>query len=246
MPADRNTSFGLAIATLGLVLGLGAYTLIGSIPLTAMGIGLIIIGASWALTPPHPIPRKAVLDIIESSCSNIEALLEFVGAARKAIYIPSEAYGRVVAYVPLRIPEDGLQLRVIAENPGRVIVRQGGSLGVIVNPPSVEFGGGNPGIEDSENIEALLDYALVEASEIAESIKTVRSEEGFIIEIYKVRVDVEYQRFRIVMGSLPSCLAAQVVAAALSKPIQIADEKRIGDKLTVYLKPFEWTETIYT
>jgi len=246
LPADRNTSFGLAVAALGLVLGLGAYTLIGSIPLTAMGIGLIIIGASWALTPPHPIPRKAVLDIIESSCSNIEALLEFVGAARRAIYIPSEAYGRVVAYVPLRIPEDGLQLRSIAENPRSVIVRQGGSLGVIVNPPRVKFEGGNPGIEDGGNIEALLDYILVEASEIAESVKTARSEESFIIEIYKVRVDIGYQRFRVVMGSLPSCLAAQVVAAALSKPIRIADEKRIGDKLIVHLRILEWTETIYT
>ena len=246
MPADRNASFGLALAVLGLVLGLGAYTLIGSIPLTAMGIGLIIIGVSWAFTPPHPIPRKAVLDIVESSCSNIEALLEFVGAARRAIYIPSEAYGRVVAYVPLRIPEGGLQLRSIAEDPGRVIVRQGGSLGVIINPPRVEFGGGNPGIEDGGNIEALLDYVLVEASEIAESVKATRSGEDLVIEIYKVRVDVGYQRFRVVMGSLPSCLAAQVAAAALSKPIRIADEKRIGDKLTVQLKPIEWIETIYT
>jgi hypothetical protein len=220
--------------------------LIGSVPLAAMGIGLIIVGVSWALTPPHPVPRKAVLDLVESSCSNIEALLEFVGATRRAVYMPSEADGRVVAYVPLRGSEGDLPLRSIAESPGRVIVRQGGSLGVIVNPPKVEFRGGNPGIEGGGNIEALLNYVLVEASEIAESVKAVRSEGGFIIEVYKVRFDIEYQRFRAVMGSLPSCLAAQVAAAALSKPVQIADERRVGDKLTVHLRILDWTETTYT
>jgi len=245
LSADRNISFGLAVAVFGLFLGLGAYMLIGSIPLTAMGVGLIIIGLSWALTPPHPVPRKAVLDIVASSCSNIEALLEFVGAARRAIYVPSEADGRVIAYVPLKGSE-GLPLKAVAENPGRVIVRQGGSIGVIVTPPKIEFGGGNPGIEGGGSIEPLLNYVLVEASEIAESVKAVRSGEEFIIEVHGVRVDVEYQRFRAVMGSLPSCLAAQVAAAELSRPVQIVDERRDGDRLTVHLRLLDWTETAYT
>jgi len=244
--ADRNISFGLAVATFGLFLGLGAYMLIGSIPLTAMGIGLIIIGVSWALTPTHPVPRKAVSDIVVSSCSNIEALLEFVGATKRAIYVPSEGGGKVIAYVPLRGSEGGLPLKAIAENPGRVIVRQGGSLGIIVTPPKIEFGGGNPGIEGDGSIEPLLNYVLVETSEIAESVKAVRSGESFIIEVYGVRVDVEYQRFRAVMGSLPSCLAAQVAAAASSRPVQIADERRDRDKITVHLRLLDWTETTYT
>jgi len=244
LAADRNIYFGLTVAAFGLFFSVGSYILIGSIPLTAMGIGLIIVGVSWALTPPHPVPRKAVSDIVASSCSNIEALLEFVGAARRAIYVPLGVDGKVIAYVPLRGSEGGLPLKNIAENPDRVIVRQGGSLGVIVTPPRVEFSSGNPGVEGS--IETLLDYVLVEASEIAESVKMVRFGEEFIIEVYGVRFDVEYQRFRTVMGSLPSCLAAQVAAAALSKPIQVIDEKRNGDKLTVHLRVLDWIEASYT
>lgn len=248
MAADRNLALGLAVAVFGVALGLGAYMLLGSVPLTAMGIGLVIVGVAWASTPPHPVPRKAVLDMVESSCSNIEALLEFVGATRRAIYLPSEVDGGVVAYVPLTVAEDtrGISLRSVADSVGRVIVRQGGCLGVVVAPPRVEFGGGNPGFEVGvEGIETLLDYVLVETSEIAEGVKAVRSEDGFVIEINKVRVDVDHPRFRAVMGSLPSCLAAQVAAVAASRPVQIVDERHVGDRLTVQLRLLDWTETAY-
>lgn len=249
MVAYRNIGLGLAVAVFGVVLGLGAYILLGSVPLTAMGIGLVIVGVAWASTPPHPVPRRAVLDIIKSSCSNIEALLEFVGVTKRAIYLPSEGDGSVIAYVPLTVAEDtrDVSLRSVADGVGRVIVRQSGSIGVVVAPPRVEFWGGNPGFEGGvENIEAILDYVLVEASEIAEGVKAVRSEDGFVIEVSKVRVDVDHPRFRAVMGSLPSCLAAQVAALASSRPVQIVDERRVGDRLTVRLRLLDWTETAST
>jgi hypothetical protein len=238
---DRNISIGSSIAVFGLTLSLGAYILLGNIPLTAMGIGLIIIGVSWALIPQNPIPRKAIMDIVKSSCSNIEAFLEFVGATRRAIYIPSKEGGRVMAYVPLK---GSIPLNAIANNDDRMIVRHGEGLGVMITPPKVEFG--NPSVEYGGSVEAILNYVLIEASEIAESINVVKSEDGFIIEIRNVRVDIEYPRFKVVMGSLPSCLAAQAIATTLSKPVQIVDEKRDGDRLIVQLRLMDWIETTYT
>jgi len=57
---------------------------------------------------------------------------------------------------------------------------------------------------------------------------------------------VDYPRFRIVMGSLASCLAAQVVAAATSRPVQIVEEKRSGKNLSVRLRLLNWTDTLST
>lgn len=244
--ADRNIALGLTIAFFGLILGLGAYILLENVALTAMGIGLVIVGVAWALTPVHPIPRKAILEIVESSCSNIEGLLEFIGATGRAVYLPSTADGRVVAYVSLA-GSGNLSLRAVADNAGRVIVRQGGSLGVIITPPRVELISGNLGFDaGGENIKSLLEYVLVEGSGVAESVRAVRSGNEFVIDVYKVRVDVNHPRFKAVMGSLPSCLAAQAVAAAFSSPVQVVDERRDGDRLIVHLRLLDWTETIST
>lgn len=247
MVSDDNIILGLAIAFFGLALSLSAHILLGNIPLTAMGIGLAIVGVAWALTPSHPLPRKTVLDIIESSCDNIEALLEFLGATRKAIYLPLAAEARVMAYVPLAGAKDaeGLSLKEVADDVGKIVVRRGEVIGVFIAPPKVKFLGGNPGFEDSGgNIESLLDYVFVD-SEIAESVRVARSEDGLVIEVCKVRVNVNYPRFNVVLGSLPSCLAAQVVAAALSRPVQVVSEKVVGDKLIINLRFLDWTEPAY-
>jgi len=55
-----------------------------------MGIGIIVIGIAWALTPPNPTSKKALLDLVKTSCSNIEALLEAIGVTNKVIYMPTK------------------------------------------------------------------------------------------------------------------------------------------------------------
>ncbi|MEM1856402.1 MAG: hypothetical protein QXG70_05465, partial [Candidatus Methanomethylicaceae archaeon] len=172
-------NIGMAIAIFGLILSLGSYIIIENIPLTAMGIGLIIIGIAWFSLPPYPIPRKAILDIIESSCSNIESFLEFIGVNKRAIYLPSN--GKVVAYVSLIENENprNISFKEIADNIDRFIIKQGKCLGFTIIPPSIKLDNINP----ETNIEAILDYVLVEYSEIAESVKAIKSEDGFIVEV---------------------------------------------------------------
>ncbi|MDH5807388.1 MAG: hypothetical protein QXW62_05860 [Candidatus Methanomethylicaceae archaeon] len=235
-------NIGMAIAIFGLILSLGSYIIIENIPLTAMGIGLIIIGIAWFSLPPYPIPRKAILDIIESSCSNIESFLEFIGVNKRAIYLPSN--GKVVAYVSLIENENprNISFKEIADNIDRFIIKQGKCLGFTIIPPSIKLDNINP----ETNIEAILDYVLVEYSEIAESVKAIKSEDGFIVEVNKVRVDINYPRFKIVMGSLPSCLIAQIIALIFSKPVQIIDEKYFKDKIIIQLRVLDWIEKAST
>jgi hypothetical protein len=239
---DRNLAFGLSLSVFGSLFSLGSHMVLGNVPLTALGIGLTILGAAWAITPPKPLPKGVVASLVKSSCSNIEALLEALGAFEKAVYIPVEPGGRVAAYVPLKRAGQAT-LSQAAESAGKIIFRRGGSLGVFVTPPRVELG--NPHPVSESILDGLLDYALVE-SEIASSARAVQSGDSVVVEVRGLRLDVNHSRFKAVMGSFPACVAAQAVAAALSQPVQIADEKREGDRLTVHLRVLDWTDTSYT
>jgi len=239
---DRNLAFGLSLSVFGALFGLGSHLVLGNVPLTALGIGLTILGAAWAITPPNPLPRGVVASFVKSSCTNIEALLEALGAFEKAVYLPVESGGRVAAYVPLKRAGQAT-LRQAAENVGKIVFKRGGSLGVFVTPPRVELGNPHPVSENS--LDSLLDYALAE-SEIASSARAVQMGDSVVVEIRGLRLDVNHPRFRAVMGSLPACVAAQAVAATLSKPVQIVDEKHEGGRLTVHLRVLDWTDTAYT
>jgi len=120
--ADRNLTFGFSLAVFGVTFSLGSYLALGNIPLTALGIGLAILGAAWAITPPNPLPRSVVVSLIKSSCSNIEAMLEALGAFERAVYIPVKNNGRAVAYIPVKKAGEAT-LSEVAENTGKIVFR---------------------------------------------------------------------------------------------------------------------------
>lgn len=237
--ADRNLVYGLCLTIFGATFSLASHFMLGNVPLTAMGIGLAVLGAAWAMTPPNSLPKDTMAGLVKSSCSNIEALLEAVGAFERAVYIPVE--GRAVAYVPIK--KAGAALREIAENAGKMLIRRGGSLGVILAPPMA--GAGNPHPPSGLGVDGLLELALV-GSEVASSVKAVMAGDAVVVDVEGVKVDVDYPRFRRVMGSLPSCLAAQAASLALSRPVQVADERRAGNRLTIRLRVLDWTDRGFT
>ncbi|MCS7098466.1 MAG: hypothetical protein NZ922_05780 [Candidatus Methanomethyliaceae archaeon] len=239
---DRNIKFGLSLAIFGASFSLGCYFLIENIPLTAMGIGLIILGISWMLIPSNPLPKESIQSLIKSSCSNIEAFLEAIGAMEKSIYIPRND-GKVIAYIPIK--KAGLSLKEIAENSSKLIFKHGRSLGAIIIPPASINPSAFNNPNNSKEFSSLLEDALIE-SEIAESIRAVIKDEFINIEIEGIHTDVEYQRFKLIMGSLPASISAQAAALALSKPIKIEWEKRNGNRSIVQLRVLEWTETAFT
>jgi len=240
--ADRNLVYGLFLAIFGATLSIGSYLILDNLPLTAMGIGLVVVGTAWAMTPPTSPPKETVAYLVKSSCSNIEALLEAVGAAEKAVYVPVKSGVEVIAYVPLR-RAGNLTIEEVAENAGKMLISRGGSLGIVVSPPRIEFG--NPVLVDRHDVEGILEYVLVD-SEVASSVRAVEVEDGMLVEVYNPRLDTGFPRFRAVIGSLPSCVAAQAVATGLSKPIQIADERHEGNRLIVRLRVLNWTDKTFT
>lgn len=240
---DTNLTAGTGIATFGTILALGSYILLQNIPLTAMGIGLIILGIAWALTPPNPLPKNTIIKLIKSSCSNIEALLESIGALEKAVYIPLKNDKETLAYIPIKKSNE-YTLEDIANNTGKMIIKLGKSFGVLLTPPKISLNNPYP-LTDNTDINNLLEYALIE-SEIASSVRAVQDNDKIIIEINKPKIDVEYPRFKIIMGSLPSSIAAQAIASAFSKPVQIIKEEHRGNKLIVSLRVLDWTDKTFT
>ncbi|MEM2025226.1 MAG: hypothetical protein QXW94_02930 [Desulfurococcaceae archaeon] len=236
MAVDRNAVYGSALALFGLVLALGSYLLLGSVPLTALGIGMVVVGAAWALTPVQPVPERSVAELVESSCSNVEAFLELLGASGRAVYVPSRV--GVVAYVPLN--GSSAPLSYVAENPDKPVARVGGSLGVVVVPPRPRLVSHNPGPPEGD-LESALRQVMVEESGVAESVRAVVSGDAVVVEVRRPRIEVGHPRFRLVMGSLASCIAAQAVAAATSRPVTIVDESREGDRLVTRLRLLDWT-----
>lgn len=237
--ADANLTLGSCVSVFGAVFSLTSYLLIGSVPLTAMGIGLVIVGIAWALTPPNPLPREVVKNLVRSSCSNIEVLLEALGANEKAVYVPVKDGREVVAYVPIR-KAGALTLEDIAKSEGRIVVNRGGSFGVIVTPPKVSLSNPHPSAE-SLDVHSMLEHVLVE-SEVATSVKSVAKGNMIIVEVKGLRIDINYPRFRNVMGSLPSSIAAQAVALAASKPAQVTLEKRDKNRLIIHVRVLDWTD----
>jgi hypothetical protein len=238
--SDKNLSFGLFLVIFGVFFSIGSYFILMNIPLTALGIGISILGIAWATIPSNPIPRKSTASLIKSSCSNIEVLLEALGLFERAIYIPTN--GKIIAYIPIKKSEE-ITLSEIKESTSKFIFKNGKNLGVIIIPPWISNPINNPIPET--NLDGILEYALLD-SEIASSVTVVKNEDNIVIEIKGLKIDIDYSRFKIVMGSLPACIAAQAIALALSRPTKIISERKENNKLIVQLRILNWTDRKFT
>lgn len=238
---DKIEFFGAGLTAFGTIFATSSYILLANVPLTALGVGLTVLGLTILITPQHPVPKETVQAFIRSSCENLETLLEATGAFMKATYFPSN--GKVYAYIPVT-REQNIVMEDVRKNVGNLIAKSGRSIGLIIIPPASEL------LKTSFSEEAGLDTVageiLVDASEVAESVKLVESDSTLVLEIFRPRVDVNFSRFKAVMGSLPTSIAAQAAALKFSKPVQVLDERFEGNRIISRLKVLEWTSTPYT
>ena len=106
-----------------------------SVPLTALGLSTIILGATLLLVPSNPTPAHQIRAMVEASLVNIEALLEEFDVLGEAVYLPMDE--RISAFIPV---EEGMELNVDTERiPVRVLTESNGVPGVMVFPPGSEL-----------------------------------------------------------------------------------------------------------
>ncbi len=227
---DRFNAFGASLAAFGAILALASHLIISNTPMTALGIGILILGLSILLTPTEPIPRRAVRGLLEGSALGLEALLEEVDASSKGYYV-QHGDGRVYTHIPLAVDKGPIQSNPPA---GRLAAEWGGEPYLIVLPPASELArsGGLP-----EGLEAAVSEALVDLTELCESVRVVQGED-IILELRGVRGWIGVGRFRRVMGSLEASVAACVAAATLKRPVRVASEVDMGRTRRIVLEVY--------
>lgn len=230
---------GSILAGFGIIFSILSYFVIGSIPLTALGIGCLIIGVASIMLPPNPVPKSMVREMLRNSATNIEALLEEFQVEGRALYLPPKE-GYVSAFITIE-ERPITEIAYANEIPLRLLSVASGSKGVTIFPPASEIAKAVEAYEES-SYEQLLNSVLVEQLEMAASAKAVEKGNAFAVEIDKPKIVPKLPRFNRSFGTLPSSIAASCLAFKSKKRIAIEDEKVFDDKIILTLRVFEKDE----
>lgn len=235
-------ALGLGLCLAGTIFAPISYFIIGSVPLTAVGMSAIIIGFTCiALANARPyISPEACEVILKTGMENTAALLEELGIRNKAVYLPSSMRdGHPQALIPLG--EDRDIQRVKGKIPGRLIVRYG------VNPDDMAIAVTTPGSINidmletkpgptSEEIEAAATYILTGLLDIANSVTVNLSDTQVNVEISGPKLHYEDIWYYRCLGSPIASIVAAISSEALEKPIRIKEEDYSKGKSKIILE----------
>ncbi len=252
---NRLTGVGVGLVGFGAVLALFSYFVLVNVPLTTLGIAFAILGLVVLILPEYLVPHEVVKGMISGSVTNIEAVLEEFGAVREATYLPPRE-GKVYAYVPLSGNPSYPELDQIVNAPKRIISNVDGHPGLFIYPPGsdvVALSGvsrdGNIGegerIDGNEKrslddflpeVENGISYCLVDFTELVSKVQVNFEKNKIFLGMKNVKVEVEAPRFSRILGSIPTSLAACVVAGVCKMPVKIVQERQEGKWLRAVLE----------
>ena len=220
---DRYLALQVGLVVFGLPLAVYSYLILENVPLLALGLACVILGATAILIPSSPVPAHTIRAMVEGSCVNIEALLEEFNARERAVYLPPRD-GRVYAFVPLRGNPGASVAWAASEAPLRVVTEAGGEPGLMVFPPGSEIV--RLGLLSPEaGVEEALGHVLVDFLEAVESVRAVREGGRVVVDMKGARVETEFPRYRMVLGSINTSTAGCVLSTVLEVPLLLQDEQ---------------------
>lgn len=252
---NRLTGAGVGLVGFGAVLAPFSYFVLVNVPLTTVGLALAILGLVVLILPEYLVPHEIVRGMISGSVANIEAVLEEFGATHRAIYLPPRE-GKVYAYVPLSGNPSYPEFSEIVNAPKRIISNVDGHPGLFIYPPGSDvvtlsrvgrdesIDGGEqidrnekPSLEDFlPEMENGISYCLVDFAELVSKVQVNLEKNKVFLGMKNVKIEVEAPRFSRVLGSIPTSLAACVVAGVSKMPVKIMEEKREGKWLRAVLE----------
>ena len=226
---------GLGLAVAGAVSSPVFYFIVGSVPLTAMGISFIMLGltsVALANTRP-PLSPEAGQMMLRVGMENTAALLEELGLNGQAVYLPrSLRTGLSQAVVPLS--PDQLREPITHSVAGRLIVRHGAGpldMGIAVTTPgsvcldALEVA---PGPDPGE-IEMALAHILIGMLDIASAVSVAATGGAVKVEISRPKLTYENVWYYGALGSPMASIAATVTCEAYDRPvIVVRDENQRG------------------
>ena len=219
---DKLQGCGAFLMGLGVSLSLISYWLLSSVPLTALGVGSVIVGASLLSTPPNPLPKPSLKLMLEGSIVNLEALLEEFDVKAKGYYVPRG--DEVYVYVPLK---EGVGPPKGYDPPRGLFVEEGGGPYLVLVSPSSYIAK----LVSSTDLELAIAEALVDLCELVRSVR-VALVGDVMLEVKDPSVSLGNAGFEKVLGSLEASTAATLAAKLLGRPVRVASEEvRKGGKV---------------
>jgi len=225
---DRYTIIGFVVTILGIVYSFFSFYIISSIPSTAVGISIIILGINTILIPGSSISKNYVYSIFMESYSNIEALLLQFDMKERCVYLPPKDK-KVFAFVPLNIDLDPSKERKVRESPIRMVTHYQGMSGLMVFLPlPYDILSELP---EGMKAEKTLNIILVDQLTASGSVKAVEFLNKIIVRISGFQETTELPSVQSVFGSIPTSIAGSALSFVYNKPIILLEEKLEGNDI---------------
>jgi hypothetical protein len=227
-----NNFSAFLLTGLGVGLALYSYFVVGIVPLVALGIACIILGFTLVSLPRRLGGSPAVRALLQGAILGVEALLEQSRPGR-ATYLPPRDGGVISAYIPLSRDAESLSLEEMRQAHKSLV--GGDQKGLLVYPVGAELIR-MPEFHDGFSLEERLKDVLVELADICSQV--IAEEKGgvIIVGMKDAEADIQGQKYQDSLGSLPSSLAAEVIAALYDKPVTLLEERKSGDRLIARFK----------
>jgi hypothetical protein len=165
--------------------------------------------------------------MLKGATLSFEAQLEQC-TVRRATYLPPGNCGVISAYIPLGPETNTLSLNEMRQAPKSLASNN--QKGVLVYPIGSELTK-IPDFEDGLSIEEKLRYVLVESANLCSRVTAEETGSRVIVGMKGADLNIQGRKYLESLGSLPSSLAACVIAMLHDKPVALIEEKRDGDRM---------------
>ncbi|KUO94169.1 MAG: hypothetical protein RXN89_05125 [Vulcanisaeta sp.] len=232
----RIGELGISLLILGIGLSAIGYLVLESTPILVLGISVMIMGviAAWG----EGSLERTQLELSKPGWDNVSMLLESLGAAGRAMYLPSNytEFKAPVALVPLvkptppeiRLPR-GFTIRYGREGETGLILHTPGTIAAIKCSSVGALG---------SDLGASLTNCVVNHLAIARGIMVTPTEGGYTIAVRGSRVNELYGKTLVksILGSPTASIIASIAAEALGSPIMVDGEELRGNDLVIRLR----------
>ncbi len=225
--ARRTSISSLGLASFGAVLTLYSYFIVHVVPFAALGISCIILGFTIISLPRRIGGGPGMRAMLQGASLGLEAMLEQYNV-EKATYLPPVDGGEVFAYVPLTHSIETVSLSEMRRAPKTL--SGNGQKAMLVYPVGSELGK-IPEFQDGLSLEERLRYILVESTEICSRVMVEQTGNAIIVGMEGANADIRGQKYGRSLGSLPSSIAACVIAALHDKRVSLLEERKMGNRL---------------
>ncbi|WP_048062737.1 hypothetical protein [Caldivirga maquilingensis] len=233
-----NGELGLSLIILGIGVAVIGLLVIDSTPLMILGVSTALVGllANWG----EGVLQETELRLSSSSWDNLALLLESVGTASRAIYLPSSMVEDSKPYA--LIPQWG-DVKLSGIVPRGFMVKYGpgpGDVGIKVRSM------GSRAVEEclsvgsvSSDLNSTLSNCIVNHLSLAKGVEATFTGDSVVVLVNRPRLINPYDGTIVntVLGSPMASIVASLVAESLGRPVVIDGEEARGNAILINLRP---------